>query len=172
MRVVLDSNVLIQVLSNAKPDINLIDPKTGLVVDRAEARADALVERIDRHGGQILIPTPVLSEYLFGVNPESIQSHLELIGGFACFEVVSFDEIAAVECARMITSQELKQLDPTSSKAKLRFDRQIISIAKANNADEIWTHDAPLMLKAESLNIKVKSLADIDAKPHQIEAEF
>ena len=172
MRIVLDTNVLVQALRNAKDGVVLVDPATGKSVDRAEARAEALVELIDGKGGTILIPTPVLAEYLVGVERSHHQQHLDIVNGVSCFEIVAFDQIAAVECARMVDDSELKVMDPEATKAKLRFDRQIIAIALANNADEIWTHDKGLYTKAHSCGLLVKSLADIEPSPEQLEADL
>lgn len=44
MRIVLDTNVIVQALGNAKDGIVLVDPATGLNVDRAQARADAMID--------------------------------------------------------------------------------------------------------------------------------
>lgn len=172
MRIALDTNVLVQALRNAKDGIVLVDPATGKNVDRAEARAEALVEQIDVRGGTVLIPTPVLAEYLVGVERSHHQQHLDIVNGVSCFEIVAFDQIAAVECARMVDDNELKVLDPDAIKAKLRFDRQIIAIALANNADEIWTHDKGLYKKAQRCGLVVKCLADIEPNPQQLEADL
>ncbi|WP_226687224.1 type II toxin-antitoxin system VapC family toxin [Stutzerimonas stutzeri] len=172
MRIVLDTNVLVQALRNARDGAVLVDPATGAKVDRAEARAEALVELIDAKGGTVLIPTPTLAEYLVGVERDHFQAHLDVINGVSCFETVAFDQIAAVECARMVDDSELKVLDPEATKAKLRFDRQIIAIALANNADEIWTHDAGLYSKAQRCGLVVKSLADVVPSPEQLEADL
>ncbi|MDD1509300.1 type II toxin-antitoxin system VapC family toxin [Pseudomonas sp. CNPSo 3701] len=172
MRIVLDTNVLVQALRNAKDGIVLVDPATGKNVDRAETRAEALVEQIDVRGGTVLIPTPVLAEYLVGVERSHHQQHLDIVNGVSCFEIVAFDQIAAVECARMVDDNELKVLDPDAIKAKLRFDRQIIAIALANNADEIWTHDKGLYKKAQRCGLVVKCLADIEPNPQQLEADL
>lgn len=171
MRIVLDTNVLIQVLRGAKPGSVLLDPATGQVVERLEARAEALIEAIDAKGGLVLIPAPALAEYLIGVHRDHYQEHLDVISGTSCFQIVDFDQIAAIECARMVDDAELKQLDQTGTKAKLRFDRQIIAISLANAADEVWTHDAGLFAKAAHCGLNVKSLADIDPNPKQIEIE-
>lgn len=171
MRIVLDTNVLVQVLRGSKPGSILLDPTTGLVVDRLEARAEALIEAIDAKSGLVLIPAPALAEYLIGVDRNHYQQHLDIISGTSCFQIVDFDQIAAIECARMVDDAELKQLDLTGTKAKLRFDRQIIAIALANEADEVWTHDAGLFTKAAYCGLNVKSLADIQPNPEQIEIE-
>ncbi|MBT2342058.1 MULTISPECIES: type II toxin-antitoxin system VapC family toxin [Pseudomonas] len=172
MRIVLDTNVLVQALGNAKDGIVLVDPATGHNVDRAVARAEALIEMVDARGGTVLIPTPALAEYLVGIDRGFHQSHLDVINGFSCFEIVSFDQIAAVECARMVDDNELKVLDPAATKAKLRFDRQIIATALATNADEIWTHDVGLYSKAQKCGLVVRSLGDIEPAPEQLEVNL
>ncbi|WJN60908.1 PIN domain-containing protein [Pseudomonas sp. SO81] len=172
MRVVLDTNILIQTLRNAKAGAQLYDPETGEPVDRLEARAEALIEQIDSKDGVVLIPAPVLAEYLIGVAHDAYQTHLDLIGGTSCFEVVPFDQIAAIECALMVNDEELRALDTVASKAKLRVDRQIIAIALANNADELWTHDVGLYKKAVSCGLSCKSLAHILPKPEQLEVSL
>lgn len=86
--------------------------------------------------------------------------------------VLDTDQIAAVECARMVDDNELKVLDPAATKAKLRFDRQIIATALATNADEVWTHDVGLYSKAQKCGFVVKSLGDIEPAPEQLEADF
>ncbi len=79
MRIVLDTNVLVQALGNAKDGIVLVDPAAGHNVDRAEARAEALIEMVDARGGTVLIPTPALAEYLVGIDRNFHQSHLDVI---------------------------------------------------------------------------------------------
>lgn len=174
MRVVLDTNVFLQVIGNVKPGSVLYDPCNNMPVERAIDRAEALVEKIDAARGTVLIPTPVLAEVLIGLSPGQSADLVESIRQLSCFEMVSFDEIAAIECAGMITSQELKAAlaDPSVTKAKFRFDRQILAIALANNVNEIWTHDKQLFEKAESLGMAVRSLGDIEPDPEQLEVDF
>lgn len=52
--------------------------------------------------------------------------------------------------------------------SKVKFDRQIISIAKALNVDEVWTHDKGVFNRCKEMGIVVKSLADIDPAPVQV----
>lgn len=174
MRVVLDTNVLLQVIGNVKPGSILYDPRSTQPIERAGDRAEALVERIDTAGGSVLIPAPVLAEVLIGLGPGQSTELVESIRQLSCFEIVSFDEVAAIECAGMITPQELKAAlaDPSVTKAKFRFDRQILAIALANNVNEIWTHDKQLFEKAVSLGMTVRSLGDIEPDPEQLEVDF
>ena len=172
MRIVLDTNVLVQVLRNAKREVVLTDPATGNPLDRVEARAAALIDQVDMNGDTALIPTPTLAEFLVGVNHSFYHTYLDAIDSVSCFEVVSFDEISAMECARLVDDAELKVLDPIATKAKVRFDRQILAIAIANNAEELWTHDVGLYAKARQCGLRVKSLADIQPIPEQLQVDL
>ena len=151
---------------------DLADPISGQVIDRLHDRASALVEAIDLAGDIVIIPAPVLAEYLIGIDRKALQAHLDIINSVNCIEVVSFDQVAAIECALLIDDAELKMLDPLATKAKLRVDRQILAIAKAAGAKQLWTHDKGLYNKAKALNLDVRSLGDIEPKPEQQNIPF
>ncbi|MDZ7854306.1 MAG: hypothetical protein U5L98_17170 [Halomonas sp.] len=51
MRAVIYTNVLVQFMRDADP-VDLTDPETGEVIERAADRAAALVERIDQISGE------------------------------------------------------------------------------------------------------------------------
>lgn len=168
MRIVIDTNILIQIMMNDGA-AELRDPETNEALDRLSDRAQALVETIDAADGLVVIPAPVLSEYLIGIERSYFQSHLDIINNSKCFEVVSFDQMAAIECALLVDENEQKVLDPDATKAKLRVDRQILSIAIACGAGEIWTHDKGLFKKAQATGLSTKSLASIMPQPQQLE---
>lgn len=166
VKIVIDTNVLVQIMRNER-STDLRHPETGEVIDRPFERASALVDHVDAVGGLVVIPAPVLSEYLFGIDKKSFQAHLDVINSVKSIEVAPFDDIAAIECAMLVSDSEQKQLDPDATKAKLRVDRQILAIAVASRVSEIWTHDIGLTKKAESMGLSVKSLADIGPPPIQ-----
>lgn len=172
MRIVIDTNILIQMMMDAdKPLYNLV---TGQILDRTAARAAALLDALDKKGGSIIIPAPVLSEFMVGIKPEDRASYLAVISRRAVFEIRPFDARAALECAVMISPAEMRQATtPEATKAKLRFDRQILAIALAVGAAEIWTHDRGIRDKALELGMmRVASLADIEPIPEQVEMEM
>jgi predicted nucleic acid-binding protein len=166
LKIVIDTNVLVQIMRDEN-STDLVDPVSGWVIDRLHDRASALVEAIDQAGDVVIIPAPVLAEYLIGIDRKALQSHLNIINSVNCIEVVSFDQVAAIECALLIDDAELKMLDPQATKAKLRVDRQILAIARAAGAKQVWTHDRGLYNKAKALNLDVHSLGDIEPKPEQ-----
>lgn len=166
VRIVIDTNVLVQIMQNDQAT-DLRHPETGEIVDRLFERAAALVDHVDAIGGLVVLPAPVLSEYLFGIDKKSFQAHLDVINSVKSIEIAAFDQVAAIECALLVSDAEQRAIDPNATKAKLRVDRQILAIAVAAGVSEIWTHDIGLTKKALSMGISVKSLADIGPPPMQ-----
>jgi predicted nucleic acid-binding protein len=173
LKVIIDTNILISMMHN---DIGSQDtwrnPRNNEEIDNVPLRAKALKEQIEQRGDVIVIPAPVLAEYLIGIKPENHHEHINLINSMSCFEMAPFDEISAIECARLPSYQELKRLFSSSENeqntaSKVKFDRQIISIAKAMNVEEIWSHDNNVFKKCTESGITVKSLADIPLPPEQ-----
>ena len=160
MKLLLDNNILIQILAPSAQ--GLTDPTTKEQLDRVAERAKALVDEVERTGALLVIPAPVLSEFLMGVAAEQFQRYLDTLYGSACFEIVDFDTMAAIECAKLPTRQELARIAPNQLASKLKYDRQIVAIALAAGVDEIWTHDNSLGQIATTKGMVVKSLADIE----------
>jgi predicted nucleic acid-binding protein len=75
LKIVIDTNVLVQIMQNEGAK-DLLDPETGQLVASAFERAEALVDRIDALNGVVLLPAPVVSEYLLGIDRKSYQAHL------------------------------------------------------------------------------------------------
>ncbi|MGZ0721746.1 type II toxin-antitoxin system VapC family toxin [Kluyvera cryocrescens] len=172
MRVIFDTNILVPFFTEMKAGFIVTDPETGLVIPEVTRRIDALVDRIENLDGTIIIPTPVLAEFLIGIDKLKHQAHINLIRSMACFEIASFDEISAIECAQMPTMSELKQMMKSDTANKVKFDRQIISIAKSLNVDEVWTHDRGVFQRCKQLGITVRSLQSIEPPPIQGSMDF
>lgn len=169
MRLVVDANVLMQILKEGGRN-DLRCPRTGEVIDNPESRAEALLDLMTAKADRILIPSPALSEILVRVDPTLHREYLSIINSIACFDLVSFDALSAINCAQLVNSAELKQLkDVEDDKKKISFDRQIIAITQAYNGDELWTHDVKMLKKAEAVGIVVKSLADVASNMRQID---
>jgi predicted nucleic acid-binding protein len=160
LRLLVDNNILIQILAPNKT--GLTHPETKAALDRVDERAQAFVSDAERKNALILIPTPVLSEFLIGVEESKYQKYLDVLNGSACVEVVNFDTAAAIECARLPDKKELAQISPGEYAKKLTYDRQIVGISIAAMADEVWSHDDSLRKIASSRGLTVRSLADIE----------
>ncbi|HHB7707626.1 TPA: type II toxin-antitoxin system VapC family toxin, partial [Klebsiella pneumoniae] len=142
-----------------KDGCKLSNPENGMEIPDPMRRVEALIDMVESSGGAVIIPTPVLAEYLVGIDKKDHQTHLNLIQRQSCFEIASFDEISAIECAQMPSIKELKLMMKSDTASKVKFDRQIISIAKALNVDEVWTHDKGVFNRCKEMGIVVKSLA-------------
>ena len=160
MRLLVDNNILIQILAPNKT--GLTHPETKAVLERVDERAQAFIAEAERKSALVLIPAPVLSEFLIGVEASKYQEYLDILNGSACFEVVDFDTAAAIECAQLPDKKELAQISPGQYASKLVYDRQIVGIALAAMADEIWSHDDSLRKIASARGLTVRSLADIE----------
>ena len=163
-----DTNVLVQAITGTKDGCRLSNPENGQEITDIKRRVEALIDYVETNEGKIIIPTPVLAEYLVCIDKQNHQTHLNLIQCQSCFEIAPFDVIAAIECAQMPSLKELKAMMSTDTANKVRFDRQIISIAIALNADEVWTHDKGVFNRCKELGMVVKSLADITPAPLQV----
>ncbi|WP_455853178.1 type II toxin-antitoxin system VapC family toxin [Pantoea endophytica] len=169
---IFDTNVLVQALTGTKEGVSLTDPRTGDVISDLDRRAQALVDKVDSQGGSVLIPAPVLAEFLVGIDRNLHQTYINLIKSQSCFEVVAFDEIAAIECAQFPDIKDLKRLMSADTTTKVKFDRQILSIAKAAGVKEVWTHDKGVYNRCAAFGLIAKSLADITPAPEQFPMNF
>lgn len=136
------------------------DP-SGKPVDRLEDRLELLVQEWEEDGEKVLIPAPVLSEFLILADRDG-PTYLTDIDASPYFIVASFDPKAAVELAVM-TLAVMSQADKKASRrgdaegtwAKIVFDRQIVAIAKAYGATTIYSDDEGLAKFAKKQSITV-----------------
>lgn len=119
-----------------------IDPGTGAPLVKCKQRIELLLNTLAESRTRILIPTPVLSEMLVRAGNDRNQL-LNAIHSQYEFSIAPFDERAAVELAFLIDKslQSPKPLTDVETKAKVKFDRQIISIAKVHGVRTIYSDD-------------------------------
>ncbi len=133
------------------------DPATGKAVERIGDRIEKLQEDLDSESERIILPTPVLSEFLILAGREG-PGYLEKLSGMKNILIKPFDQVAAIELAAVEVEGRLKEgkrAGSTSPWAKLRFDRQIVAIAKTNGATRIYSDDEDVMKFARRLGIEV-----------------
>lgn len=163
MVVAFDNNVLCLLLH---PEAEVpYDPATGKRVDRAQDRMSFLVEQLREQGARILIPTPVLSEFLTFASAE----YLTVIHESAHFEIAPFDQRAAIEASaalrRAMKSGQGKKLGLEGNWQKIKIDRQVVAIAKVNAADTIYTTDGHLKTLARDSGLQSFHVADLQVPP-------
>ena len=134
-----------------------LDPATDRPVADAGERVEFLIKTLEDRRETIVIPTPALSEVLVHAG-EAGPQYLEILNTTRCFRVEPFDQRAAVELAAM-TRDALSAGDiragTDTTRAKLKFDRQIIAIAKTQGETTIYSDDGDIAKLAEALQIEV-----------------
>ncbi len=169
--VVMDSTMLLLLFqSDARPPI---DPTTNLPLEKCKERIDFLIQSLTDKNIEIAIPTPVLSEILVAAGPDKSKI-LDAINSFYAFSIKPFDQLAAVEVA-MLTDKDLdsnKKLNAQETKAKVKYDRQIVAIAKVNNLKTIYSDDRGLAKVARANGINVIQTADLPVPPEPPQKSF
>ena len=92
------------------------------------------------------------------------------LSGSARFKIVPFDTRAAVELAAL-TREALatgdKRSGSTAPWAKVKFDRQIVAIARTEGAELIYSDDEDLRRCALNVGIVVLGIAELPLPPDE-----
>ena len=139
--VVFDSTILLPMLWPGVPAPT--HPDTGRAVEQFRERIDFLVAHLEKTKSKIIIPTPALSEILVRAGRAG-PDYLARINSESVCRMVAFDERAAVEVAAM-TKAALDSGDKRGGVdgpwSKIKYDRQIIAIAKVEGASVLYSDD-------------------------------
>ena len=119
-------------------------PQTSEPVERYRDRVDHLVTHLEQNRTKIIIPTPALSEILVRAGAAGPE-YLAQINSQSVFRIVAFDERDAVEVAAMTR----KSIDSSGDKRggvdgtwnKIKYDRQIVAIAKVEGVTALYSDD-------------------------------
>jgi hypothetical protein len=169
--VVLDTTTLLFLLyPNVPPPL---DPNTKLPVDRAKDRITHLIHDFEKAKTRVLIPTPVLSELLVRIGPDK-QAIVGEIQKRQVFQIEAFDARAAIELAHLMdgNGQVQNSVDPTQSKAKVKFDRQIIAIAKVHGVSNIYSDDGGIHTIGKKNGFNVIQTCELPLPPVDAQSDF
>lgn len=137
--------------------------KTGKPIKHAKERINALIERIAADDDVIIIPAPVLSEVIVKI-PNKADELVKRIKSSPWFKVEAFDAAAAIELglrtARAMAAGD-KREGLQADWTKVKFDRQIVSIAMVVNATEIISDDRDIAAIGQRWNFPVRSVEDL-----------
>lgn len=154
-------NTMLSILLN--PDGGIPhDPATNAPVIEAKARAEAVVQQLQKARRKIILPAPACAELLTAIGPEA-QQYLNIVGRSRVFEVGNFDARCAAELA-LLNRGEFQQQDNQNHAEpyqKRKVDRQIIAITKVYGASEIYTDDSGLAKRALICGITPISIAEV-----------
>lgn len=139
----------------------------GVPVTRCQERIDDLVSRLEKSHTKIIIPTPALTELLVVAGSNYVQ-YLNEINGRSCFKVSDYDQRAAIEAAlQMADAIKLrdKRSGTLSPYQKVKFDRQIVAIAKVENVKTIYSDDEDVETYARLIGIPTVRVQDLPLPP-------
>ncbi|HOD71939.1 MAG TPA: PIN domain-containing protein [Deltaproteobacteria bacterium] len=142
-----------------------IDTKTKLPVDRVEARIEGLISQIRENKSKVIIPSPAFSELLVKAGQDT-QALIDMINKDPVFRIEPFDTMAAIEVAIMARNdiagdQRSGADEDVITKAKLKYDRQIVAIAKVHGAKIIYSDDRHIHELCNILGLEAIRLQDI-----------
>lgn len=142
------------------------DPATDEFLTECPARIDYLIKALSKAKTRVLIPTPVMAEYLVRAGADRDKRLAELTSS-RVFVIAPFDIRAAVECAGIEDADHarIRAVSESGSKAKVKFDRQIIATAIARSATVIYTGDIGLASRAKRNNIEVVMTWELPLPP-------
>jgi hypothetical protein len=159
--VVIDATMLLLML---RPGTPVPAGPGGVRIDRPKDRIDHLVNELDKANTKVIIPAPALSEALVRAGAAASQQIVDELTKWSVFQIAPFDTRAAIEVAAMTRSalsKGKKKGSSTAPWAKVKYDRQIVAIAKVAGATTIYSDDADIRIIAVEAQIEVKGLADL-----------
>lgn len=136
-------------------------------IKNARERIQTLIQQISKAGEKLLVSTPTLSEFLVKVPPSKIQDVLNELQRNSYFKIQAFDTVCAVELAertaRAMASPGGKRsgTQPGQDWAKIKFDRQIMSIALTSGATLMISNDQDLIAIGKEWNLDVKGIEEL-----------
>ena len=164
--IVFDASVLLLLLNPETPPPN--DAVTGQPVARCKDRIEYFIAQLTKQREKIIIPTPALSESLIKAG-EAAPQYLDIMRNSRFFQVSPFGTTAAVEAAELMRQRIAKfgtlKGDALESRAKVKFDHQIVAIARVTRATTIYTDDDGLQKLAISLGITAQGVAALPLPP-------
>ena len=150
-----------------------IDPATGELLTECQARIDHLIKSLSKSKTRVLIPAPVVAEYLVRAG-EDRSKRLDELTGSRVFVVAPFDVRAAVECAGIEDADHvrIRAVPESESRVKVKFDRQIIATAISRAATVIYTGDNKLAARAMRNGIAAVMTWELPLPPADPQLKF
>ena len=152
------------VIFDANMLIALVSEKTS---EDSRARLEYLVKMLTDSGTYVGIPTPAYAEFFVDAE-QATSATLAALKKKHAIQILAFDERAAIEAAFITRAERGPGKKRGGSKKtwqEVKFDRQIIAIAKVNNATAIYSGDSDLRTQARKYGIEAYDLDEIDLPP-------
>ena len=158
--IIFDSSYLVVLLH---PDPAPAKDRENKPVSQFKERVAYLTQTMDTSNDTIGVPTPAMAEVLVrsGVNR---AKYVSVLSDTWKFQILSFDSRAAIEAADLVAAIKSRK-EKWDTWAKVKFDIQIVSIAKAESATLIYSDDKDIESFAKRFNIRVVRICDLPLPP-------
>lgn len=158
--VALDANFLIAL---AEPAVELGAAAGELAGEEARLRLQLLWERLSKAGDTIIVPTPALAEAMVK-NPARVTRLIERMTRASRIKIEPFGSAAAMEAASLFQLEfpRRKERRDIITRSKLKFDLQIVAIARVAGCSRIYSTDRGLRLCAERALLPASGFAELD----------
>ncbi len=170
--VVIDATTILLML---RPGTPVPSGPDGFPINHPKERIEYLVQRLNNAKVKIIIPTPALSEALVRAGAAASQQIVDHLQRYSVFSIESFDTRAALEVAAMSREALVKGKKRGASDAtwaKVKYDRQIVAIAKVHGATTIYSDDGDVAVLGKHAKIEVVSLADLPLPPQKAQLDL
>jgi hypothetical protein len=160
--VVVDSTMLLLLL---QPGAGGPSDAAGEPITLPRERLERLISELDKAGDRVMIPTPVLSEVLVKAPAGQAPLIVEALLKQTVCRIEPFDALAAIEVAQMsradLDSGKKARRGGPETVAKIKYDRQIVAMAKVAQVTAIYSDDGGLRAAAKRAGIRVIGLGDL-----------
>jgi predicted nucleic acid-binding protein len=139
-----------------------------------KARLDFLFEQVSAAGGTLVLPTPSLAEFLVGTD-EATGDFLTALERRRAFRIAPFDRRAAFECAlldKAAIGKGDKKGGRTDNWQRIKVDRQIVAVARAQNATVMVSNDEKLRGTAKNAGMIAMSIQELDLPASAMQAKL
>ena len=166
MRVVFDCGFLSLLLHPSAEPPN--DPETQAPVINPQERIEYLIATLERDGAQIVIPAPVLAEFLVRAL-DAGAAYLSELNTNNTFKVEDFDQVAAIECATLEEQARANGGEKRGSSPeywqKVKVDRQIVAIASKLKVACVYSDDRGIRALCADIGLKSMRVSECPLPP-------
>jgi predicted nucleic acid-binding protein len=170
--IVFDTSFLVVLLQEKAPPVKDREDKP---VPKARERLQHFVQFLSQTNSIICIPTPALAEIMVRAGNAGPE-YLKRFRDSSKFRITAFDVRAAIDAADLIRAiKDDHKAQKLDTWAKVKFDIQIVAIAKAEGCGAIYSEDPHIENLGKRVNIPVRRICDLDLPPqeqHQQEGLF
>lgn len=148
-----------------------VSPKTS--ADDKD-RLDFFLETASKHKQKIIIPMPVLAEFLVRTDAATAE-WLAALERKSSIEIAPFDRMAAVDCAlldRAAIGSGDKKDGVDEPWQKIKIDRQIVAIGKSRSATLVVSDDKGIRSNALRCGMLALTIAELPQSPDSAQSEI